>query len=109
MLDTEVKFGEVHDLASQIENGTDRVHFKNIFSNGNGGVSLLAFKAGQKLDEHLAPAELMVYLLEGEIEFSVTGHPHTLHSGEFLLVGQNVLHSVVAKTDAKVMLVKVKA
>lgn len=109
MINTEYKFGEVHNLAAQIEIGSDNVHFKNIFSNTNGGVALVAFKAGQKLDPHVAPSELMVTVLEGEIEFTVIDTPHLLHAGEFLLVGQDVIHSVVAKADSKMMLTKVKA
>lgn len=108
MINTEIKFGEVHNLASQVETGADSVHFKNIFNNENGGVALIAFKAGQKLDEHLAPANLLVTVLEGEIEFTVIDRPHNLRAGEFLLVGQDVPHSVVARQDSKVMLVKVK-
>ena len=109
MLESEVKFGEVHNLASQIESGEDRVHFKSIFNTTNGGASLIAFKAGQKLDEHVAPAELMVSALEGEIEFTVTGHPHVLKAGDFLLVGTGVAHSVKALADSKMLLIKVKA
>lgn len=109
MIETEYKFGEVHNLANQIEGGADKVHFKGIFSNANGAVALLAFKAGQNLDTHLAPAELMVNVLEGEIEFTMIDTPHTLKAGEFMLVGEGVPHSVLAKADSKVMLVKVKA
>ncbi|MBD5198802.1 MAG: cupin domain-containing protein [Bacteroides sp.] len=109
MLETEFKFGEVYKLTDQIEDGADRVHFKNIFSNNNGGVSLLAFKKGQKLDTHTAPAEVMVTVLEGSIEFTMLDKPHTLMAGQFLLMGEAVPHSVVAKTDSKVMLTKLKA
>lgn len=49
MLNTDYKFGEVHVLADQIETGSDKVHFKPVFSNENGGVALVAFKAGQIL------------------------------------------------------------
>ena len=109
MIETSYKFGEVHVLADQVESGEDRVHVKNIFSNNNGGVALLAFKAGQKLDTHTAPAEVMVTVLEGEIEFTILDTPHTLKAGEFLLMGENVPHNVFAKADSKVMLTKVKA
>lgn len=71
-------------------------------------MALIAFKAGQKLDEHVAPAELMVNVLEGEIIFSVLDTPHVLEAGDFLLLGKDVRHSVVANTNAKVMLVKIK-
>lgn len=108
MINTEYKFGEVHVLANQIESGDDKVHFQNIFSNNNGGVVLVAFKAGQKLDTHTAPAEVMVNVIEGEIEFTMLDKPHTLKAGEFLLMGADVAHSVAAKSDAKLMLIKVK-
>ena len=108
MINTDYKFGEVHKLADQIESGEDKVHFKNIFSNENGGVVLVAFKAGQKLDTHVAPAELMVSVIEGEIEFTMIDKPHILKAGEFLLMGADVAHSVVAKADSKMMLVKVR-
>lgn len=105
---TEFRFGEVHALLDQVEAGEDRVHFRNIFESDGGGVSLIAFEAGQKLDTHLAPAQVMVTVLEGEIEFTMEGNAHTLKAGEFILMGQDVPHSVLAKTDAKLMLVKVK-
>lgn len=108
MLETDYKFGEVHDLASQVENGEDRVHFRSIFSNENGGVALVAFKAGQKLDTHVAPAELMVTVLEGEIVFTLVDRPITLSAGQFMLVGAGVAHCVEAKADSKLMLTKIK-
>ncbi len=70
---------------------------------------LIALKAGQELTEHLAPAEIMVYVLNGSIEFTMFDKVHVLNAGEFILVGEGVPHSVVAMSDAKVMLVKVKA
>ncbi len=109
MLNTEYKFGEVHSLAPQIESGSDAVHFKHIFENSNGSVALIAFKEGQVLAEHLAPAEVMVYVLEGEIDFIMNDNPHTMKAGDFLLMGEGVPHSVTAKADAKMMLVKVKS
>ncbi|MDE7180326.1 MAG: cupin domain-containing protein [Muribaculaceae bacterium] len=108
MINTEFKFGEVHVLANQVEVGEDKVHFQNIFSDDNGGVSLIAFQAGQKLDDHVAPANIMVYVLEGEIKFTIVDTPHHLKEGEFLLLGKDVKHNVYADIDSKVMLVKVK-
>ena len=108
MLHTDYKFGEVHGIADQIEAGSDKVHFQQIFSNENGGVVLVAFKAGQKLDTHVAPAEVMINVLDGEIEFTMLDKVNTLKAGEFLLMGADVPHSVVAKADSKMMLVKVK-
>ena len=109
MLHTDYKFGEVINLKSQIEVNPTKVAFKEIFSNENGGVVLLGFEKDQELAEHLAPAELMITVLEGEIEFSVNGKPLILKDGDFLLVGKDVAHSVKAHSNAKVMLTKIKA
>lgn len=109
MLETDFRFGEVYRLADRINYGADRVQFKNIFTNGNGGVALVAFKSGQQLDTHTAPAELMVTVIEGEIVFTVAGKPNTLRAGDFMLVGEGVAHSVVANADSKMMLAKIKA
>lgn len=108
MLQTDYKFGEVHKLAAQLETSEEKVQFRNIFSDANGGVTLVAFKAGQELTTHKAPADVMVYVVEGEVEFTVLDTPHHLRTDEFLLMGADVPHSVKAVVDSKVMLVKVK-
>lgn len=108
MLDTDFKFNEVNPLLSQISADCSKVQFKNIFNNANGGVALIAFKAGQKLDTHEAPAEIMVNVLEGEVIFTILGKPHIIRTGEFILMGNGVPHRVEAKKDSKVMLVKIR-
>ncbi|MBD5255011.1 MAG: cupin domain-containing protein [Barnesiella sp.] len=108
MLKTDYKFGEVHDLAAQIERSSEHVQVKHIFANDNGGVTLVAFKAGQRLDTHTAPAEVMITVIEGEVEFTILDTPHLLKQGQFILMGADVPHSVEAKADSKIMLTKVK-
>ena len=86
MLKTDYKFGEVFPLASQVEKNDSKVEFKDVMNNGNGGVALLAFSAGLDLAKHLAPAEVMVYVLEGEVIFTMLDTPLHLHKGEFCLI-----------------------
>lgn len=105
---TNYKFGEVFSLSGQIENDKDKVQVRNIFETSNGGVTLLAFKEGQKLDTHLAPFEVMVTVLEGEIEFTMLDKVHVIKANEFFLMGADTPHSVKATADAKIMLIKLK-
>lgn len=105
---TNYKFGEVNRLYEQVEAEQEKVGFKNIFETENGGVSVIAFNAGQQLDTHQAPAEVMITVLEGEIEFTMLDNTATLVAGEFILMGANVPHSVFATADSKVMVVKIK-
>lgn len=108
MFKTEFEFGKVLSLPVLAGYTDDKVNFQGIWENSHGGVSLLAFKAGQVLTPHTAPADVMVYVVEGEIEFTMLDMPHTLRSGEFLLMGENVVHSVKANADSKVLLIKIK-
>ena len=109
MLTTDYKFGEVNNLDSQVTADYENVHSKQIFSNETGGVALIAFKKGQRLAEHLSPAEVMVYVIEGEVEFTMIDSPNLLKKGDFMLMGEGVPHSVLADEDSKLMLVKVKS
>ena len=72
-------------------------------------MALIAFKKGQRLAEHLSPAEVMVYVIEGEVEFTMIDSPNLLKKGDFMLMGEGVPHSVLADEDSKLMLVKVKS
>lgn len=105
---TNFKFGELQSLNEAIEYNSERVDFKPVFETQCGGVSLVAMKAGQKLDTHSAPFEVMVTVCEGDIEFTMLDMSHRLKAGEFILMGADVPHSVVANVDSKLMLVKIK-
>lgn len=109
MFETEYRFGGVRPLSDQIEIADFHPQFHRIFENANGGIVLLALKKDQQLAQHLAPAQLMVYVIEGSIEFTMIDKPHTINSGEFMLVGEGVPHSVIANADSKILLIKIKA
>ena len=105
---TNFKFGEVNRFNEAVDYNTDKPEFRQVFETTKGGISLLALKAGQKLDTHQAPFEVMVSVIEGEIEFTMLEKSCRLKAGEFILMGANVPHSVVANVNSKIMLVKIK-
>ena len=105
---TNFKFGEVIKFNEAITYNADKVEFKQVFDTTKGGVALVAMKAGQRLEPHTAPFEVMVNVCEGEIEFTMLEKSHRIKAGEFILMGADVLHSVVANIDSKLMLVKIK-
>lgn len=105
---TDFKFGEVIKLKDVIKYNSEKPEFLQVFETSNGGVALVALKAGQKLDTHTAPFEVMVTLCEGQIEFTMLDQSKMMKAGDALLMGANVAHSVVANVDSKIMLVKVK-
>lgn len=109
MLHTDVRFGEVYDIRAQFAPEAGNVAFKQLWNNHNGGVALLTFAPGQDLTEHLSPAEVMVCVAEGSIDFTMIDCVHHLHAGQFMLLGEGVPHSVKSAEGAKVMLIKVKS
>ena len=105
---TNFRFSEVIRLNDAIEYNADRVEFTSVFETSKGGVSLVAMRGGQRLETHTTPFEVMVIVCEGEIEFTMLDHSKLIRAGEFILMGANVSHSVVANTNSKLMLIKVK-
>lgn len=104
---TDLRFGGVYDILDLIEPSGEKVQFLNLMNTPNGGASLLALKAGQALDSHAAPGELLVYVLEGDIEFTYEGNTSMIHGGQILMLGQGVPHAVKCTRDAKILLCKV--
>lgn len=105
---TDYKFGEAIRFDEAISYSDERVVFSNVFETQYGGVSTVAMKAGQKLDTHEVPFEVMVVMCVGEVDFTMLDMTHDLKAGEFMLMGANVPHSVVAKQDSIITLVKIK-
>lgn len=105
---TNFKFGEVTKLYDAVKYNSQKVEFLPIFETNFGGASAVALKAGQKLDTHTAPFMVMVNVCEGEIEFTMLEQSKLIKAGEFLLMGADVPHSVVANVDSKLLLFKVK-
>lgn len=103
---TDLRFGEVFRLTDQINYSGDKVEFLNVMNTPNGGVGLMALETGQKLDSHVAPAELFVLVLEGEIVFNVDDKANQMKEGDILMLGEGVRHSVECVRNAKVLLCK---
>ena len=105
---TNFKFGEVQYFKEAVDFSSENPVMQTVFETSKGSVSLVALKEGQKLDTHTAPFEVMVTVCEGEVDFTMLDMTHNLKEGEFLLMGANVPHSVVANKDSRIMLFKIK-
>jgi quercetin dioxygenase-like cupin family protein len=51
----------------------------------------------------------MVYVIEGEVEVTISGKPLTLKQGETTVIPANAPHSVTAKTKFKMLLTMIKS
>ena len=71
---------------------------------GTARLVLFAFKAGQQIKEHRTSSQLLVQVLRGSITFTTPGNSEKLQAGKLLQLEENVPHSVVARTDAIMLL-----
>ena len=71
-------------------------------------VVLFGFSEGQELTEHTSTQHALVEILSGECEFSLTGKPHNLKTGDFLNMPPNLAHAVKATKPFSMLLTLLK-
>ncbi|MBI4978206.1 MAG: cupin domain-containing protein [Spirochaetes bacterium] len=81
---------------------------KTIINKKVGTVTLFAFDKGQKLSEHTAPFDALVYNLDGTGEITIAGKQHALKPGEYIIMPANIPHAVNAVEQFKMMLVMIR-
>src|SRR5512133_402460 len=82
---------------------------KTLLTKPNGTVTLFGFGAGQGLSEHTAPFDAMVYIVEGTMEITIAGQPHTVGQGQLFIMPANRPHALHASADAKMLLIMIRS
>ncbi len=71
---------------------------------GTARLVLFAFKAGQQLQQHRASSQVLMQALRGRVIVTAGSNSVKLRAGMVLQVEANVPHTVVAQTDAVMLL-----
>ena len=82
---------------------------RTIIEKKTGTVTFFAFDAGQGLSEHTAPFDALVYLLDGEAEFVISGKPLRLKAGEMVIMPANEPHALKAVKKFKILLTMIRS
>jgi quercetin dioxygenase-like cupin family protein len=101
--------GKALDLAGLVGYQQGSVVSRTIIDKPVGSVTLFAFDQGSGLSEHTAPYDALVLVAEGEAEVSISGQPHAVRQGEFIIMPANQPHALRAVTRFKMLLVMVRA
>lgn len=96
-------------LSKELEYKTGEVVAKDVFTNANGGVRLLAFDKGAMLARHFAPGDVLVYVIEGSIEFEIDDTRQELKTGDSILLPSGTSHTVLALDRSRVLLTRINA
>lgn len=70
---------------------------------GDARVVLFTFKTGQQLKEHRTTSQILVQVLRGRVTFSTAANSVKLQAGMVLQLEEDVPHSVLAQTNAVMM------
>jgi len=82
---------------------------REILGKKTGTVTVFAFDEGQGLSEHTAPFDALVYILDGEVEISISGKPYHLKKGEMIIMPAKEPHSLTAVKRFKMLLIMIRS
>ena len=86
----------------------DSVFSKEVLRTPNGTVTLFAFDAEQGLSEHTAPFDVLVSIVEGEAEITLSGTAYTVKEGEVIRLPAGEPHALHANQPFKMLLLLLK-
>jgi len=88
-------------LTDLVEYQEGSVVSRTIIDKKTGTLTLFAFDEGQRLSEHTAPFDALVYLLDGEAEVTISGKVVILKEGEMVVMPANHPHALKASKSSR--------
>lgn len=106
---TDELVAKANKLAKLVEYQGKTIVSRTMIDKAAGTVTLFAFDETQKLSEHTAPFDALVYLLDGEAAFVIAGKILRLKAGEMTIMPANKPHAVRATRKFKMILTMVRS
>ena len=107
--DTSKLVAKASSLEGLIDYQEGSVVSRTIIDKKTGTITLFAFDENQGLSEHTAPYDAMVYVLDGEVDVTISGKQVCLKQGEMTIMPANEPHALTAKTKFKMLLTMIKS
>lgn len=99
---------KVLGMAELVDYQDGSVVSRTVIDKKAGSVTIFAFAGDQGLSEHTAPFDAMVYVLDGEVEISISGKPFNVKRGDMLIMPANEPHALRAVTPFKMILTMIR-
>jgi quercetin dioxygenase-like cupin family protein len=81
---------------------------RTVIDKKTGTVTVFAFAEGQGLSEHTAPFDAMVYVVDGEVEITISGTPLNVRQGQMVIMPANEPHALRAVKPFKMVLTMIR-
>jgi quercetin dioxygenase-like cupin family protein len=105
-MDSETKASSLVDLVDYQEQA---VVSKTVIEKKTGTVTVFAFDQEEGLSEHTAPFDALVYVLDGEVEITISGTPVIVKQGEMIVMPADKPHALKAVKKFKMILIMIKS
>ena len=103
-----MEFNKVINLEDLVPYGEKTINSMMISLKNSLNSAVFAFDKEEMLSEHSAPADALVYVLDGELEIFINKIAHKVKKGEMILMPANIPHALKALEKAKMLLIIVK-
>lgn len=100
---------EVLRLEDMVSYQDGSVISREIVRKSTGTVTIFAFDEGQGLSEHTAPFDALVYVVDGNVEITISGKPYTLTEGDTIMLPAGQPHALKALSKFKMLLVMIRS
>ena len=82
---------------------------REVLRKKTGTVTLFAFDEDQRLSEHTAPFDAIAHVIEGDMEITISGEPHRVKDGEFVVMPADQPHALKAMAKSKMLLTMIRS
>ena len=100
----EAETEQIISLAAETRFAPNGIVSRTLLRTANSRVVLFGFAEGQELTEHTSTQHAVIQILSGECEFSLSGRPSTMKSGDLLYMPPNLPHAVKATSQFSMLL-----
>lgn len=100
--------GRVLELANLLDYQEGSVVSRELLRLKTGTLTVFAFDKGQGLSEHTAPFDATALGIAGEAEVTISGTPHSLKTGELLIMPAHEPHALEAVEPFKMLLIMIR-
>ncbi|HMM31492.1 MAG TPA: cupin domain-containing protein [Clostridia bacterium] len=99
-----IPFETALPLTSLVPYQDGRIVSRTLAQNGAVSVTLFAFEAGEEISTHASGGDALVYVFDGEGEFTIDGTLHRVAAGESIVMPAGKPHAVRAKERFRMLL-----
>ena len=97
------------NVENMIDYQVNSVVSREIIRKETGTVTLFAFDKGEGLNEHTAPFDAMVQVVDGTAEIIISGNKNVVMKGEMIIMPGNVPHALNAVERFKMILTMIRS